>query len=108
MSPDYHIFVFGIGLAFNYLIEIGAASFLEVNITIDVNEKTIVDESYPRDYIPKFSINTTSIDEIPRGNGAGLRFSKITNTKDYTFQCPPDFPNLERHDTSNHGDVCRN
>ena len=48
MSPDYHIFVFGIGLAFNYLIEIGAASFLEVNITIDVNEKTIVDESYPR------------------------------------------------------------
>ena len=48
MSPDYHIFVFAIGLAFNYLIEIGAASFLEVNITIDVNEKTIVDESYPR------------------------------------------------------------
>ena len=25
----------------------------------------------------------------------------------YTYRCPTDFPNLERHEQSNHGDVCR-
>ena len=25
----------------------------------------------------------------------------------YTFQCPTDFPYLERHRENNHGDVCR-
>ena len=48
MSVVYHIFVFGIGLAFDLLSKVDATSFLDVNIKIDVNEKTVVDESYPR------------------------------------------------------------